>query len=180
MWGTFYRILRLVFVLLFTHRTSHPILLFCLYVNWLAFLGSQWNTTADACRNTWGAFRATPKRKGRTSCLQIRAWNCNLGSNTIARGHWRSLQNIVRCSYRMCWHLVLSSRPFNSINPIESFFFLLFFHLQNYDTSESKLRREFEVYGPIKKIVLVHNIDTGKPRGYAFIEYEHERDMHCK
>lgn len=64
--------------------------------------------------------------------------------------------------------------PFISIN------FNQFFILQNYDTSESKLRREFEVYGPIKKIVLVHNIDTGKPRGYAFIEYEHERDMHCK
>ncbi|KAK9696042.1 RNA recognition motif [Popillia japonica] len=48
----------------------------------------------------------------------------------------------------------------------------------NYDTSESKLRREFEVYGPIKKIVLIHNTVNGKPRGYAFIEYEHERDMH--
>lgn len=48
----------------------------------------------------------------------------------------------------------------------------------NYDSSESKLRREFEVYGPIKKIVLIHNTLNGKPRGYAFIEYEHERDMH--
>jgi hypothetical protein len=27
-----------------------------------------------------------------------------------------------------------------------------FFLLQNYDSSESKLRREFEVYGPIKKV----------------------------
>lgn len=87
--------------------------------------------------------------------------------------------------------------------------------LQNYDTSESKLRREFEVYGPVKKvsvslevsiyvcicfycnnltkavkfhitiliflqIVVIHNTINGKPRGYAFIEYEHERDMHCK
>lgn len=48
----------------------------------------------------------------------------------------------------------------------------------NYDTSESKLRREFEVYGPIKKIIMITDSDTGKPRGYAFIEYEHERDMH--
>ncbi|KAJ9587388.1 hypothetical protein L9F63_019089 [Diploptera punctata] len=48
----------------------------------------------------------------------------------------------------------------------------------NYDSSESKLRREFEVYGPIKKIVVTHNKLNGKPRGYAFIEYEHERDMH--
>lgn len=48
----------------------------------------------------------------------------------------------------------------------------------NYDTSESKLRREFEVYGPIKKIIMIQDQDSGKPRGYAFIEYEHERDMH--
>ncbi|RVE42662.1 hypothetical protein evm_012691 [Chilo suppressalis] len=48
----------------------------------------------------------------------------------------------------------------------------------NYDTSESKLRREFEGYGPIKKIYMIFNKDNDKPRGYAFIEYEHERDMH--
>ncbi|XP_063391965.1 U1 small nuclear ribonucleoprotein 70 kDa [Cydia fagiglandana] len=48
----------------------------------------------------------------------------------------------------------------------------------NYDTSESKLRREFEGYGAIKKIYMVYNKEDGKPRGYAFIEYEHERDMH--
>lgn len=51
---------------------------------------------------------------------------------------------------------------------------------QNYDTSEAKLRREFDTYGTIKNIIMVHNTDDGKPRGYAFIEYEHERDMHCK
>lgn len=54
------------------------------------------------------------------------------------------------------------------------------FVFQNYDTSESKLRREFEVYGTIKKIIVIQNAETGKPRGYAFIEYEHERDMHCE
>lgn len=48
----------------------------------------------------------------------------------------------------------------------------------NYDTSESKLRREFEVYGPIRRITMIYNKVSGKPRGYAFIEYEHERDMH--
>jgi len=48
----------------------------------------------------------------------------------------------------------------------------------NYDSSESKLRREFETYGPIKRIRMVNDANSGKPRGYAFIEYEHERDMH--
>lgn len=56
----------------------------------------------------------------------------------------------------------------------------LFIARINYDTSESKLRREFEVYGPIRKIFLVNDKKSGKPRGYAFVEYEHERDMHCK
>lgn len=50
----------------------------------------------------------------------------------------------------------------------------------NYDTSESKLRREFDTYGPIKSIRLIHDQKTGKPRGYCFIEFEHEKDMHCK
>jgi len=54
----------------------------------------------------------------------------------------------------------------------------LFVSRINYDTSESKLRREFDSYGPIKSIRMVHDQKTGKPRGYAFIEYEHEKDMH--
>lgn len=54
----------------------------------------------------------------------------------------------------------------------------LFVSRINYYTSESKLRREFESYGPIKSIRLVSSNKTEKPRGYAFIEYEHERDMH--
>lgn len=36
------------------------------------------------------------------------------------------------------------------------------------------------MYGPIKKIIMVNDVDSGKPKGYAFIEYEHERDMHGK
>ncbi len=50
----------------------------------------------------------------------------------------------------------------------------------NFYMSESKIRREFETYGPIKQIKMVHDKETGKPKGYCFIEYEHERDMHCK
>ena len=50
----------------------------------------------------------------------------------------------------------------------------------NYYTSESKLRREFDQYGTIKSINVVMNQKNNKPRGYAFIEYESEKDMHCK
>lgn len=30
------------------------------------------------------------------------------------------------------------------------------------------------------QIHMVYSKRSGKPRGYAFIEYEHERDMHCE
>jgi U1 small nuclear ribonucleoprotein len=47
---------------------------------------------------------------------------------------------------------------------------------QNYETSESKLRREFERYGKVTKISMVHD-KNHKPRGYAFIEYSHKSEM---
>ncbi|XP_062263314.1 U1 small nuclear ribonucleoprotein 70 kDa [Platichthys flesus] len=68
--------------------------------------------------------------------------------------------------------------PHNDPNAQGDAFKTLFVARVNYDTTESKLRREFEVYGPVKRIYIVYNKRTGKPRGYAFIEYEHERDMH--
>lgn len=54
----------------------------------------------------------------------------------------------------------------------------LFVGRLDHDTGEAKLRREFEVYGQIKKISIVHDKVSGKPRGYAFIEYKKEKDMH--
>lgn len=47
----------------------------------------------------------------------------------------------------------------------------------SYSFSESELKREFEIYGPIKRVRIVKDKKTGKPRGYAFIEYEREKDM---
>merc|ERR1719160_1294502 len=46
----------------------------------------------------------------------------------------------------------------------------------SYDTTEKKLKREFEVFGSIKKVKMIYD-KKGKPRGYAFLEYEHERDL---
>lgn len=71
-----------------------------------------------------------------------------------------------------------SGDPHNDPNAQGDAFKTLFVARVNYDTTESKLRREFEVYGPIKRIHMVYSKRSGKPRGYAFIEYEHERDMH--
>ena len=54
----------------------------------------------------------------------------------------------------------------------------LFVGRLSYDTTEKKLRREFEQYGPVKSIKMVVEKSTGKPRGYAFVEFENEKDMH--
>ncbi|KAG5382288.1 hypothetical protein IGI04_033758 [Brassica rapa subsp. trilocularis] len=53
----------------------------------------------------------------------------------------------------------------------------LFVARLNYETSESKIKREFEAYGPIKQVHLVTDQQTNKPKGYAFIEYLNTRDM---
>ncbi|XP_071709539.1 U1 small nuclear ribonucleoprotein 70 kDa [Rutidosis leptorrhynchoides] len=53
----------------------------------------------------------------------------------------------------------------------------LFVARLNYETTESRIKREFEAYGPIKRVRLIADKDTNKPRGYAFIEYMHTRDM---
>ncbi|XP_061948633.1 U1 small nuclear ribonucleoprotein 70 kDa [Populus nigra] len=53
----------------------------------------------------------------------------------------------------------------------------LFVARLNYETTESRIKREFESYGPIKRVRMVADKVTNKPRGYAFIEYMHTRDM---
>lgn len=45
-----------------------------------------------------------------------------------------------------------------------------------YETTETKLRREFEEYGEISKVVIVRDLE-GQSRGYGFIEYVREDDM---
>ncbi|KAK3033810.1 hypothetical protein RJ639_034228, partial [Escallonia herrerae] len=83
----------------------------------------------------------------------------------------------------------------------------LFVARLNYETTESRIKREFEAYGPIKRFLvralaatktlpfgfrgyqkhfsssedflvrLVADKEKNRPRGYAFIEYMHTRDM---
>eukprot|EP00897_Mesotaenium_endlicherianum_P000259 jgi/Mesen1/10233/ME000774S09578 len=53
----------------------------------------------------------------------------------------------------------------------------LFVARVSYETTETKVKREFEAYGPIKKIRMVSDKNSGKPRGYAFVEFQHTRDM---
>ena len=45
------------------------------------------------------------------------------------------------------------------------------------DVSERKLQREFETYGPIKRVRVVHDRISGKSKGYGFVEFEEKEDM---
>lgn len=39
------------------------------------------------------------------------------------------------------------------------------------------MKKELDTYGPIRRVKIVRDERTGKSRGYAFIEFESERDM---
>lgn len=45
----------------------------------------------------------------------------------------------------------------------------LFVSRLSYEVTERKLRHEFEEYGPIKRIRLVHSLDTGKGQGGRYV-----------
>mmetsp|Transcript_91061 Transcript_91061/g.253519 ORF Transcript_91061/g.253519 Transcript_91061/m.253519 type:complete len:270 (+) Transcript_91061:70-879(+) len=72
--------------------------------------------------------------------------------------------------------LVAEYDPHKDENAVGDPFKTLFVARISYDTTEKKLKREFEVFGSIKRVRMIYD-QKGKPRGYAFIEYEHERDL---
>ncbi|KAJ4891046.1 U1 small nuclear ribonucleoprotein 70 kDa [Raphanus sativus] len=67
--------------------------------------------------------------------------------------------------------------PNNDPNASGDPYKILFVARLNYETSESKIKRKFEAYGPITQVHVVTDQQTNKPRGYAFIEYLNTRDM---
>ena len=46
-----------------------------------------------------------------------------------------------------------------------------------YEVTERKLLREMEAFGPVKDLKLITDKQSGKSRGYAFVEFEREEDM---
>ena len=53
-------------------------------------------------------------------------------------------------------------------------------HLLQAATYACPVRTDLCLLPPTLQIHMVYSKRSGKPRGYAFIEYEHERDMHCE
>ena len=42
----------------------------------------------------------------------------------------------------------------------------------SFDTTDSKLQTEFEVFGPVSRVSIVADRETGRPRGFAFVEMD--------
>ena len=42
----------------------------------------------------------------------------------------------------------------------------------SFDTTDSKLQAEFEAFGSVSKVNIVTDRDTGRPRGFAFVEMD--------
>lgn len=51
------------------------------------------------------------------------------------------------------------------------------FLIKALETTEAKLMREFETFGRIKRVRMPIRGDTKLPCGYAFIEFEKEKEM---
>ena len=74
--------------------------------------------------------------------------------------------NEARQAYRPNENASVTSDPYKT----------LFVGRVAYETSEKTLRRVFEEWGPVKNVTIVLDRE-GRSRGYAFVEYEHERDL---
>lgn len=52
----------------------------------------------------------------------------------------------------------------------------LFVHNIGYSTVEERVQEEFEVFGPVRRVVMPKDLQ-GVARGYGFVEFERERDL---
>ena len=52
----------------------------------------------------------------------------------------------------------------------------LFIGNLNFETSESDVRVTFEQYGTVKRVTMVTDRETGRPRGFAFVEMPDDQE----
>ncbi len=43
-------------------------------------------------------------------------------------------------------------------------------------TTEDALRKAFAVYGSVQTVSIINDRDTGRPRGFAFVEMENDKE----
>ena len=51
----------------------------------------------------------------------------------------------------------------------------------SYETTEERLKREFDgVFGDVVSVTIVRDVNTGKSRGYGFVEFSADREADGK
>ena len=46
----------------------------------------------------------------------------------------------------------------------------------SFNTTESELQSEFEAYGSVSKVSIISDRETGRPRGFAFVEMSNDSE----
>lgn len=46
----------------------------------------------------------------------------------------------------------------------------------DFNVSEEQIQEQFEKYGPVERVNVVRDRDTGQPRGFAFVEMTNDAD----
>ena len=95
-------------------------------------------------------------------------------SETLFQKRAKEKQAVLEEKQKILEEQIKSYNP-KDYNLESNAFKTLFVCRLGYETTETKLKREFEIYGSIKSIKIIRD-KQGKSRGYGFIEYENEED----
>lgn len=67
--------------------------------------------------------------------------------------------------------------PHENENATDDAYKTLFVARLDYSVTEEDLKKEMATSGPVKSVKIIKDAKTGKPRGYAFIEFQDEKDL---
>merc|ERR1711907_446253 len=82
-----------------------------------------------------------------------------------------------QCYMKELSHKIAAFDPLAGPNIVGDPFKTLFLARLAFSVTEKKLRQDFEEFGPLSRVRIVMDKLSGKPRGYAFIEFEQVEDM---
>ncbi|KAJ1383676.1 hypothetical protein B484DRAFT_341868, partial [Ochromonadaceae sp. CCMP2298] len=85
-------------------------------------------------------------------------------------------ERLLQLHGEKCELLAADWDPHNNPKATENAYLTLFVGRLSYETSDKKLRREFEQYGAVKSVRVVEDAQ-GRPKGYAFVEFTTEEHM---
>ncbi|KHN00550.1 U1 small nuclear ribonucleoprotein 70 kDa [Glycine soja] len=123
-------------------------------------MGEDFNNNDPLIRNQNAAVQARAKDQNRANALQLKLAQkrARIHKLRLEKGAAKAAEELEKYD------------PHNDPNVSGDPYKTLFIARLSYESTDSRMKREFESYGAIKRTL------TNKPKGYAFIEYFHTRD----